>query len=166
MKVLYPGTFDPITFGHIDLIKRACRLFDEVVVAVVINPSKESLFNFRQRFELTKNCLKGLNNISVEGFDGLVVNYAKSRKIKVILRGLRMISDFEYEFQMALTNRKINQDVETTFLMPHPDYSYISSRLIKEAFFLGADISLFVPRQVVRALARKKKAAFVKRKQE
>ena len=166
MKVLYPGTFDPITFGHIDLIKRACRLFDTVVVAVVISPSKEALFTFRQRFDLTQGCLKGLKNVRVEGFDGLVVDYARSKKIKIILRGLRMISDFEYEFQMALTNKKISQDVETMFLMPHPDYSFISSRLMKEAFFLGADISLFVPREVVRALKKKKDAASVKKEQK
>jgi len=157
MKVLYPGTFDPITFGHIDLIKRASRLFDGVLVAVVVNPLKDTLFTSEERIKITKSCLKGLRNVRVEGFDGLVVEYAKSKNIKIILRGLRMISDFEYEFQMALTNRKLKKEVETIFLMPHPDYSYVSSRLIKEALFLGADVSHFVPALVVRALAKKKK---------
>lgn len=156
MKVLYPGTFDPITFGHIDLIRRASRLFSEVCVGVVINPSKEPLFSFPERVELVKKCLVDFKNLTVEGFDGLVVEYAQSKNIQVLLRGLRMISDFEYEFQMALTNRRIKEEIETMFLMPHPDYSYISSRLIKEAFFLGADISCFVPPLVFEALRLKK----------
>jgi len=164
MNVLYPGTFDPITFGHIDIIRRAAVLFKEVIVAVAINPSKEALFTFQERFKITRDCLKEFKNIRVEGFDGLVVNYAQSKNIKIIIRGLRMISDFEYEFQMALTNRKIKQDIETIFLMPHQDYSYVSSRLIKEAFFLGADISPFVPRLVVGALKEKKKTAGMPRR--
>jgi pantetheine-phosphate adenylyltransferase len=157
MKVLYPGSFDPITLGHIDLIQRACRLFDEVVMGVVVHPSKDkTFFTYEQRLKLVKECLKGFKNVRVEGFDGLVVDYAKKKKIKILLRGLRMISDFEYEFQMALTNRKLCQDIETIFLMPHPDFSFISSRLIKEAFFLGADISCFVPKPVLKALSKKK----------
>ena len=156
MKVLYPGTFDPITYGHIDLIKRASRLFDQVLVAVVKTPSKNTLFNFQERIGLAKKCLKGFKNVRIESFDGLVVEYAKRKKIKILLRGLRMISDFEYEFQMALTNRKIKEEIETMFLMPHPDYSYVSSRLIKEAFFLGGDISCFVPQKVYKALKKKK----------
>jgi pantetheine-phosphate adenylyltransferase len=157
MKVLYPGSFDPITLGHIDLIKRACRLFSQVVVGVVVSPSKDkTLFTYQQRLKLVKECLKGFKNVKVEGFDGLVVDYAGKKKIKILLRGLRMISDFEYEFQMALTNRKLRQDIETIFLMPHPNFSFISSRLIKEAFFLGADISCFVPKPALKALAKKK----------
>jgi pantetheine-phosphate adenylyltransferase len=157
MKVLYPGSFDPITLGHIDLIKRASKLFSQVFVGVVIRTSKDdTLFTYKQRFELVKKSLKGFKNVKVEGFDGLVVEYAKKKNIKIILRGLRMISDFEYEFQMALTNRKLNQDIETIFLMPHPDFSFVSSRLIKEAFFLGADISCFVPQLALQALNKKK----------
>ena len=157
MKVLYPGSFDPITLGHIDLIQRACRLFDEVVMGVVVHPSKEkTLFTHVQRLKLVKECLKGFKNVRVEEFDGLVVDYARKKKIKILLRGLRMISDFEYEFQMALTNRKLCQDIETIFLMPHPNFSFVSSRLIKEAFCLGADVSCFVPRPVLKALNKKK----------
>ncbi len=157
MKVIYPGTFDPITFGHIDLVKRAGCLFKEVIVGVAKNPPKAALFSFDERLDMSKECLKEFKNVSVEGFDGLVVNYAKEKKIRILLRGLRMISDFEYEFQMALTNRKIEEEIETMFLMPHPDFSYISSRLIKEAFFLGADISSFVPPLVFKSLGKKRK---------
>ncbi|MBN2120370.1 MAG: pantetheine-phosphate adenylyltransferase [Candidatus Omnitrophica bacterium] len=156
MKVLYPGSFDPITLGHIDLIKRSIKLFDQVCVAVVAKSPKDTLFDFEERMDLVKKCLKGFKKVKVEGFEGLVVDYAKLKKIKIILRGLRMISDFEYEFQMALTNRTIKPDIETMFLMPEPNYSYVSSRLIKEAFFLGADISRFVPSYVLKALVRKK----------
>ena len=162
MKVLYPGTFDPITLGHIDLIKRAARLFKEVCVAVVVKPSKQTLFTFPERLKLAQKSLKALKNVKVEGFEGLVVEYAAIKKINILLRGLRMISDFEYEFQTALTNRKIRPDIETIFLMPHPDYSYISSRLIKEAFFLGADVSFFVPSLVLKALEAKKNEGRVK----
>ena len=156
MKVLYPGSFDPITLGHIDLIERASKIFSQVCVGIVKQPSKDALFTYQQRLVLVKKCLKGFKNVTVEGFEGLVVEYAKKKNIKILLRGLRMISDFEYEFQMALTNRKLRQDVETIFLMPHPDFSFISSRLIKEAFFLGADISCFVPSPVLQALKEKR----------
>ncbi len=157
MKALYPGTFDPITFGHIDLIERANKIFSQVYVGVVKEPSKPTLFDFQERFYLVKASLRRFKNVKVEGFEGLVVEYAQTRRIKVLIRGLRMISDFEYEFQMALTNRKLSPQIETIFFMPHPDYSYISSRLIKEAFFLGADVSCFVPPLVVKALKAKLK---------
>ncbi len=156
MRVIYPGTFDPITFGHIDLIKRAAKIFDEVVVAVIQNPSKKTLFDFTERMELINGCLEEFDNVKVEGFDGLVVDFAMKMNTWVILRGLRMISDFEYEFQMALTNKSIEEKVETIFLMPRPEYSYVSSKLIKEAFCLGADISAFVP-ELVRGYLKKKK---------
>ena len=155
MTIIYPGTFDPITYGHIDLVKRAARAFREVIVAVAKHPNKDVLFNFKERVLLVKNSLENIKNVKVEGFDGLVVDFAKRKKSRLILRGLRMISDFEYEFQMALTNRKIEKEVETVFLMPHPDFSYLSSRLIKEAFFLKADISAFVPPLVQKALEKK-----------
>jgi len=156
MKIIYPGTFDPITYGHIDLIKRASKVFKQVIVAVAESPNKETLFSFSERISLVKGSLRDISNVEVEGFAGLVVEFAKQRKSRLILRGLRMVSDFEYEFQMALTNRKIEKEVETVFLMPHPDFSYLSSRLIKEAFFLEADISPFVPPLVRKALESKK----------
>jgi pantetheine-phosphate adenylyltransferase len=156
MKVLYPGTFDPITLGHIDLVARASSLFKSVLVAIIKNPAKKTLFSFEERFNLARDTLSCFKNVKVSGFDGLVVDYAKKKKIAILIRGLRMVSDFEYEFQMALTNRKLEEKIETMFLMPHPDYSYISSRLIKEAFFLGADVSPFISPVVLKALKRKK----------
>ena len=152
MKAVYPGTFDPITNGHVDIIKRASAIFDEVVVAVVKKPSKNTLLSFRQRLELTKDAAKGIKNVKVEGFSGLVVNFAVKTGAGVIVRGLRMISDFEYEFQMALTNRSLSPKVETVFLMPHPKYSYVSSRLIKEVAYLGADLGDFLSSRVLKAL--------------
>lgn len=155
---IYPGTFDPITKGHIDVVERALKIFDHVYVSIIKKPSKDALFTFEQRASLVKKCLSRFEgSITVEGFDGLMVDYAQLKKTSVIVRGLRMLSDFEYEFQMALTNRKLTPDIETLFLMPSPEYSYVSSRLIKEAFFLGADVSFFVPEAVVQALKSKQK---------
>lgn len=155
MKAIYPGTFDPITYGHIDVVKRALNIFDSLIVAVIKKPSKDALFSHQERHALAEQSLKSYKNVTVETFDGLTVAYARKRKINVIVRGLRMVSDFEYEFQMALTNRKLADTIETIFLMPSPDYSYVSSRLIKEAFSLGADVSFFVPKTVQDALAKK-----------
>lgn len=157
MKALYPGTFDPITLGHIDIIERACRLFSQVYIGVVKNTSKPTLFSFEERFHLVRASVKKFKNVKVEGFEGLVVDYARRRRIKVLIRGLRMLSDFEYEFQMALTNRKISSQIETIFLMSHPDYSYISSRFIKEVYLLGGDVSCFVPPLVIKAFRKKLK---------
>lgn len=156
LKAVYPGTFDPITKGHIDIISRACNIFDRIVVGVFRNPSKHTFFSYQERIEITKNSLRNFDKVDVIGFEGLVVNFAREIKAKVIIRGLRMISDFEYEFQMALTNRKLADDIETVFLMPHPDYSFISSKLVKEAFFLGADLKQFLPLSSIEALNRKK----------
>ena len=153
--VVYPGTFDPITNGHIDIIKRASLIFAKVIVAVVKNPGKDTLFSYSQRFKIVKQATKNIKGVKVEGFDGLVVNFARNKKAKVIIRGLRMISDFEYEFQMALTNRNLASDIETVFLMPHPQYSYISSKLIKEAAFLGANLKQFLPTVALVALKNK-----------
>ncbi len=147
-KAIYPGTFDPITFGHIDLIKRAVRIFPEVTVAVAHNPHKRPTFTISERIDMVTKATKGLKGVKIESFDGLVVDYARKKKINVIIRGLRMISDFEYEFQMALTNRKLNGGIETIFLMPSESYSYVSSKLLKEAASLGADLSNFVPQFV------------------
>jgi len=152
---IYPGTFDPITNGHIDIIKRASYIFDNVIVAVAEITSKDALFSHQERFDLVKKATKGLKGVRIEGFSGLVINFARKKKVKVIVRGLRMISDFEYEFQMALTNRNLASEIETIFLMPHPDYSYISSRLMKEAAVLGADLKKFLPKEVLKALKKK-----------
>ena len=152
---VYPGSFDPITNGHIDLIKRASKIFKKVVVAVAEDSSKESLFTLKERVELIKKATAKLKGIEVDSFKGLAIKYVKKKGSYVIIRGLRMISDFEYEFQMALTNRRLSQDVETIFLMPSEAYSYLSSKLIKETAFLGADVSCFVPKFVQSALKKK-----------
>jgi len=154
-KAVYPGSFDPVTYGHIDLIKRALKMFDKVVVAVANNSSKENLFSLEERLELIKKATSKLKNIEVDSFDGLVVDYVRKKGSCVILRGLRMISDFEYEFQMALTNRRLCNNTETIFLMPNEAYSYLSSKLIKEAASLGADVRPFVPNFVAKALKNK-----------
>ena len=154
-KAIYPGTFDPVTYGHIDLIKRAQEVFSEVVVAVAHNPQKKPLFSVKERVEMLKESTADLRGIVIDDFKGLVIDYAVKQKARVIIRGLRMISDFEYEFQMALTNRKLNSRIETIFLMPHESYSYISSKLLKEAASLGADLSSFVPDFVERSLKKK-----------
>lgn len=152
---IYPGTFDPVTYGHIDLIKRASRIFDRVIVAVAHSKSKGTLFSVSERVSLLKGSIKGIKNVVIEDFDGLVVDYVKRSGSNVMVRGLRMISDFEYEFQMALTNRKLAEDIETIFMMPHEDYSYVSSKLIKEAAALGASLGNFIPKEVEAALKRK-----------
>ena len=152
---IYPGTFDPVTYGHIDIIKRAQEIFPKVIVAVAYNPHKKPLFSVEERMEMLKKATKDLKGIEVLKFDGLVVDYARKNKAKVLIRGLRMLSDFEYEFQMALTNRKLAPDIETIFLMPHESYSYLSSKLLKEAASLGADLSSFVPDFLGKALKEK-----------
>ncbi|MDD5006044.1 MAG: pantetheine-phosphate adenylyltransferase [Candidatus Omnitrophica bacterium] len=154
-KAIYPGSFDPITYGHIDIIKRALKIFDEVIVAVANNSSKQPLFSTEERVKMIKQATKDFDRITVESFDGLVIDYAHKKRISVIIRGLRMISDFEYEFQMALTNRKLAPDVETIYLMPSESYCYISSKLLKEAAYLGADISNFVPKFIEKAIKAK-----------
>jgi pantetheine-phosphate adenylyltransferase len=154
-KAIYPGTFDPVTYGHLDVIKRAATLYDSVIVAVAASKEKGPLFTVEERVEMIKETVKDLDNVEVEPFTGLVVDYAEKQSSKVVLRGLRMISDFEYEFQMALTNRKLNPDIETVFMMPNESYSYLSSKLIKEVAPLGADISNFVPKHVAEKLKEK-----------
>ena len=152
---LYPGSFDPVTNGHIDLICRAREIFSDVIVAVAHNPHKHPIFSVQQRMSMLKQAIAGMDGVTVTHFDGLVVDFAHKLKAKVLIRGLRMLSDFEYEFQMALTNRKLAGDVETIFLMPHESYSYLSAKLIKEAAILGADLSSFVPDFVGQALQKK-----------
>ena len=154
-RAIYPGTFDPVTYGHIDLIKRARTIFDEVVVAVAHNPGKAPLFSVDERVALLRQATRTMRGVRIDHFDSLVVDYVRRMGGRVMIRGLRMLSDFEYEFQMALTNRKLSDEVETIFMMPSESYSYISARLIKEAAGLGADLSAFVPRFVAVALRRK-----------
>ena len=149
---IYPGSFDPVTYGHIDLIKRATHIFNEVIVAVAENSHKKTLYTLEERLDMLKESTKGLNRIQVEAFDGLVIEFARRKKVNVLIRGLRMISDFEYELQMALTNRRLSETIETVFLMPSEGYSFLSSTLLKEAASLGANVSSFVPKLVERKI--------------
>ena len=142
---IYPGTFDPVTYGHLDIIKRAQEIFPDLIVAVAHNPHKRPLFSVSERVAMLKQVTKGMSGIVISDFDGMVVDFARRSKAKVLIRGLRMLSDFEYEFQMALTNRKLAPDIETIFLMPHESFSYLSAKLLKEAASLGASLSDFVP---------------------
>ncbi len=152
---IYPGTFDPVTNGHLDIIERGSRLFDRVIVAILGNPDKEPLFPVEERAALIADAVAGLSNVEVESFRGLLVHYARSRGAHVIVRGLRAVSDFEYEFQMALMNRRLGGDVETVFMMPAQEYSYLSSRLVKEVAALGGEVGELVPPTVARALSRR-----------
>ena len=154
-RAVYPGTFDPVTYGHIDLIQRARKIFDEVIVAVAHNPGKDPLFTVEERVALLRRATRAIRGVTVDHFDSLVVDYVHRQGARVMIRGLRMLSDFEYEFQMALTNRKLSGHVETIFMMPSESYAYISARLIKEAAGLGANLSAFVPPFVAQALRRK-----------
>jgi pantetheine-phosphate adenylyltransferase len=146
------GTFDPITMGHLDVLERASRIFPRVVIAVATNPGKNPLFSLEERIELVRASTAHLDGIEVDAFDGLLVEFSESKGIQVIVRGLRAFSDFEYEFQMALTNRKLKPEIETLFLMPKQDYSYVSSSNVREVAQLGGDTSLFVPPPVQDAL--------------
>lgn len=152
---VYPGSFDPVTYGHIDLIKRATHVFDEVIIAVANNIQKKALFDTQERLQMLRESTKGVKGIRIEVFDGLIIDFASRNNAPVIIRGLRMISDFEYELQMALTNRRLNEKIETVFLMPSEGYSFLSSTLIKEAASLGADVSSFVPEFVAQRLREK-----------
>jgi len=154
-KVIYPGTFDPVTYGHIDVIRRATELFESVVVTVAINPGKEPLFSTNERVEFLNESLKEFKNVSVDSFDGLVVDHAKSVGATGIIRGLRAVSDFEYEFQMALMNRKLAGDISTIFLMPHEKYTYLNSTIIRNLASLHSNVSEFVPPIVQEALINK-----------
>ncbi|MBU1125367.1 MAG: pantetheine-phosphate adenylyltransferase [Candidatus Omnitrophica bacterium] len=154
-KAIYPGTFDPVTYGHIDLIQRAVGIFGELTVAVGHNFHKQPLFEVQERVALLAQAVGDIEGVAVVEFKGLVVDFARAQKAKVLIRGLRMVSDFEYEFQMALTNRKFSPEVETIFLMPQESYSYLSAKLLKEAASLGADVSSFVPDFVQDALRKK-----------
>lgn len=145
---IYPGTFDPVTYGHLDVVSRASGLYNKVIVAVAYSQEKNPLFTAEERLEMLRKATEDIENVEVVAFEGLVVDLAKDNNAKVVLRGIRMISDFEYEFQMALTNRKLAPEIETVFMMPNESYSYLSSKLIKEVAGLGADVSDFVPVEV------------------
>jgi len=163
---IYPGSFDPVTFGHLDLMERASKMFDRIIVAVAHDTPKNSLFDINERIEMLKESTSGMNGIIIEAFDGLVINFARKKKVHVIIRGLRMISDFEYELQMALTNRRLGKDIETVFLMPSEGNSFLSSTLIKQAASLGADMSSFVPENVIKCFEEKFKLTMEKVRNE
>ncbi len=154
-KVIYPGTFDPMTNGHLDLVQRAAQLFSTVIVAVVKNPSKAPVFSIDERIHLARVVLKDLMNVQVHGFDGLLINCAKQYHSRVILRGLRAVSDFEYEFQLASMNRKMMPYLETLFLTPAEQHSFISANLVREIASLGGNVAQFVPPVVAEALQAK-----------
>jgi pantetheine-phosphate adenylyltransferase len=149
-RAIYPGSFDPVTNGHVDIVERARKLFDEVIVAVAANDEKQPLFSLRERLDLLRRTVG-----RIAQFKGLLVEFAKAEKAGAVIRGLRAVSDFEFEFQMALMNRKLDAVVETIFLMPKEEYTYLSSRIVKEIARLGGDVSSFVPAFVVKALNRK-----------
>jgi pantetheine-phosphate adenylyltransferase len=155
---IYPGSFDPLTNGHVDIIQRGSRLFDRIVVAVLVNLEKAPLFTVAERVSIARDVFHDWPNVEVDTFDGLLVDYARRRQASVIVRGLRAVSDFEYELQMALMNRRLNDAVETVFMMPAEPYTYVSSRLVKEVVALGGSVHGLVPDLVERRL-REKKAA-------
>jgi pantetheine-phosphate adenylyltransferase len=152
---VYPGTFDPVTNGHIDLVERSLRIFDKVIVALAENPKKAPLFSLEERIALFKKAIGKRKNVVIEGFDGLLVDYVKKKGAVGIIRGLRAVSDFEYELQMALMNRRLDNTIETVYLMPSEEYSFITSTIVKEAASYGGDVSSLVPRVVVTKLKKK-----------
>ncbi len=152
---IYPGTFDPITNGHLDILERALEIFDRVVITVARNTTKYPLFTDDERVEMLKEVVKGYPNVEVDSFEGLVVEYAKSKGAVALVRGLRAVSDFEYEFQMALMNRKIAEEITTVFLMPHEKYTYLNSTIVREIASLHGDVSQFVPEFVRRKLEKR-----------
>jgi len=154
-KAIYPGTFDPVTYGHIDIIKRACEIFDSIVVTVAINTGKTPLFTTKERVVMLKESLNEFKDVSVDSFDGLVVDHAKKIGAVSVIRGLRAVSDFEYEFQMALMNRKLAGNISTVFLMPHEKYTYLNSSIVRNLASFNSDISDFVPPNVQKALEKK-----------
>lgn len=152
---IYPGSFDPFTNGHLDIVQRAIKLFDTVIVAVANNEGKKPLFTLDERVGLVKKSVRGFPNVTVDSFSGLLVNYVEERGGQAVIRGLRAISDFEFEFQLALMNRKLNERVETIFMMPKETYTFLSSRITKEIARLGGDVRAFVPAHVETALKKK-----------
>jgi pantetheine-phosphate adenylyltransferase len=157
---VYPGSFDPLTNGHVDIISRGARLFDRIIVAVLANAEKSPLFTIEERVEIARSVFSDQRNVEIDTFDGLLVDYVARRQAQVIVRGLRAVSDFEFEFQMALMNQRLSPKIETVFMMPSEKYTYISSRLIKEVFSLGGEIRGLVP-EMVEARLRDKRTARV-----
>ena len=153
--VIYPGSFDPLTNGHLDVIERATKLFDRVIVAVARNESKHPLFTQKERLRMVALAVKSLPNVEADAFAGLLIEYVERRSAQAVIRGLRAVSDFEFEFQLALMNRKLNERIETIFMMPKDTYTFLSSRLVKEIASLGGDVSQFVPVHVRQALSAK-----------
>ena len=159
-RAIYPGTFDPVTNGHIDIIERACKLFDEVIVAILVNPGKAPMFSLSERVEILRLVLNArFAKVTVDTFDGLLVDYALSKQAFAIVRGIRAVSDYEYELQMALMNRRLKPEVETVFLMSAQENSYLSSRLVKEVFSLGGTITGLVPDLVIERMREKVSAS-------
>ena len=156
---VYPGTFDPITYGHMDIVNRALKIFDKVIVAVTTSFGKQPLYSIEERLDMIRKTAGRKKGVQVEAFDSLVVDYARKKKAQALVRGVRMLSDFEYEFQMALTNRKLDPTIDTMFLMPNESYAYVTSRLIKEISAMGGDVSSYVPSYVNERL----KAKFYRR---
>jgi pantetheine-phosphate adenylyltransferase len=152
VRALYPGTFDPPTNGHVDLIQRGSKLFDHLIVAVLNNPGKNPLFTVAERVEMLEECARPLGNVSVSTFDGLMVEFARRQGASAVLRGIRAISDYEYEFQMALMNRRLAPEIETVFLQPAGRYSFVSSRMLKEVFSFGGEVTGLVPPNVLKRL--------------
>jgi pantetheine-phosphate adenylyltransferase len=154
-RAIYPGTFDPVTYGHMDIIKKAKDLFDEIIVTVAVNPTKNPLFTLQERLDLLNESLRDYENVYVDSFNGLIVDYARQVGAISIIRGLRAVSDFEYEFQMALMNRKLATDVTTVFLIPHEKYTYLNSTIVRNLASLQSDVSDFVPPAVQSAMKEK-----------
>lgn len=155
VRAIYPGSFDPLTNGHLDLIERGSKIFDELIVSILRNAEKDPLFTLAERLQMLEEMVKGYDNVRVETFEGLLVDYAMQKKAKAVLRGIRAISDYEYELQMALMNRKLQPQLETVFMMPAEAYSYLSSRLVKEVFRLGGSVRGLVPELVEQRLREK-----------
>jgi len=149
---IYPGSFDPITFGHLDVLKRAAAMFDKVIVALAVNPQKQTLFSSQERREMIVEAIQDLSNVEVGDSSGLMVDFAREHNATILIRGLRAISDFEYEFQMALMNRQLSPDVVTVFLMPHAAYTYLNSSIVREVASFGGDIAKLVPPSVLQRL--------------
>lgn len=152
---IYPGSFDPITNGHLDIIRRSSKIFDELIVAVLNNPNKNSLFTLEERVKMIEKSTVDLSNVKIDCFSGLLIDYVNKKNINIIIKGLRAISDFEYEFQMALMNRKLDKDIETIFMMTNSEYSYLSSSLVKEVFKLGGCVNELVPHVVINEMQKK-----------
>lgn len=153
-KAIYPGTFDPVTYGHIDLIKRGSRLFDELIVAVAENPRKNPLFSLADRVDMLQSSLNGFKNISIKSFTNLLVNFAEEENAGVIIKGLRAVSDFEYELSLSLANRRLAPDLETIFMMPSEEYSFVSSTIVREVGLHGGDIGSMAPPVVMKKLGK------------